>query len=158
TSPSHRITVAPSAQGLDVRMADEPAALDRDVVIRWQTAEQETGLTLDTGRPPFGRPHAGAAYGLLTVVPPSPQEDMPVVPRDLILLIDTSGSMEGEPLAQAKVIARALVDSLDERDRLELIQFSSEPRRWRRHAEPATDKGRRDALAWLDALVAAGGT
>jgi Ca-activated chloride channel family protein len=66
--------------------------------------------------------------------------------------------MSGEPLAQAKAVARALVESLDEGDRLVLIRFSGRPRRWRRGAEPVSQTARRDALAWLDALVAEGGT
>jgi Ca-activated chloride channel homolog len=158
TSPSHRITVARAAGGLEVALAGETGSLDRDVVVRWPAAGNETGLALDTGRPAAGRPHATAAYGLLTVVPPAPEASAPVVPRDLILLIDTSGSMEGEPLEQAKAVARALVESLDDKDRLELIQFSNRPRRWRRGDEPATETTRRDAIVWLEALVAAGGT
>ena len=41
---------------------------------------------------------------------------------------------------------------------VELIQFSSRTRRWRRHAVSATEAARRDAVLWLDALVAEGGT
>ncbi len=157
-SPSHQITVAPTAAGLEVTLVGGTVALDHDVVVRWPAAGDNAGLMLDTGRPAADRPHAGAAYGLLTVVPPSPARGAPVVPRDLILLIDTSGSMMGEPIAQAKAMARALVESLDDADRLEMIQFSDRPRPWRRGAEPATGTARQDALAWLGALVAEGGT
>jgi Ca-activated chloride channel family protein len=145
TSPSHSITVAPSALGLEVRIADEPVALDRDVVVRWPAAGSQTSLALDTGRPPAGRPHASAAYGLLTVVPPVPEGGAPALPRDLILLIDTSGSMDGEPLAQATVIARALVESLDERDRLELSRSTSSRAScagWKRRSTPRGSRPR----------------
>ena len=158
TSPSHDIVAAPTPGGLEVTLGGEGARLDRDVVVRWPAAGHETGLTLDTGRPASDRPHASAAYGLLTVVPPLLEGVAHVMPRDLILLIDTSGSMGGDPLEQAKAVARALVESLDVWDQLELIQFSSRPRRWRRRAESATEAVRRDAVAWLGALVAEGGT
>ena len=158
TSPSHATITAPTSGGVQVTLAAATSALDRDVVVRWPSAGHETGLTLDTGRPAANRPHAKAAYGLLTVVPPLAEGVAHVIPRDLIVLIDTSGSMEGAPLEQAKAVARALVESLDVWDQIELIQFSSQPRRWRRHAEAATDAVRREAGAWLEALVADGGT
>lgn len=158
TSPSHRLTVATAAGGVHVRLAGEPVALDRDVVVRWPAARPSPGLILDTGRPAAGRPHAGSAYGLLTVVPPAPESGAPALPRDLILLIDTSGSMTGGPLAQARAVARALVESLTEADQLELIHFSSQPHRWRRHPARATAALRQDAVRWIDTLAAEGST
>jgi Ca-activated chloride channel homolog len=155
-SPSHPIGVTPDAAGC--RIAIESVALDRDVVVRWLAAGASPGLTLDTARPSQDRPHADAAYGLLTVVPPSPEHRATPMSRDLILLIDTSGSMAGEPLAQARMVTRALVQSLGEADRLEMIEFSSAPRRWRRGAERVTEAVRKDAIAWLDALRAEGST
>jgi Ca-activated chloride channel family protein len=155
-SPSHSIAVTSGPSGWQVSAED--VALDRDVVVRWRTAQAGPSPALDTARPPEGHARAGAAYGLLTVLPPAPEAGAPAVARDLIVLIDTSGSMEGEPLAQARTAARALVQGLTESDRLEMLAFASAPRRWRRGPEPATEAARRDALAWLDGLVAEGGT
>jgi Ca-activated chloride channel family protein len=154
-SPSHDLVVAPVASGLEARMQGAP---DRDVVVRWPAAHESPGLALDVARPVAGRPHASAAYGLLTLAPPSPETRPAAAARDLILLIDTSGSMAGEPLAQARTLACALVESLGDADQLELIAFASEPRRWRRAALRATDSARREAVAWLSALEAHGAT
>jgi len=154
-SPSHQLAVAPGASGLEAKLRGAP---DRDVVIRWPAAGRTTGLALDTARPAGERPHASAAYGLLTVTPPSPEHRPSATPRDLIVLIDTSGSMSGEPLAQARTLACALVESLVEADQLELIAFASRPRRWRGQAARATDAARRDAIEWLTTLEADGST
>ncbi len=70
-------------------------------------------------------------------------------PRDLVLLLDTSGSMDGEPIAQAQRIASALVASLDDADGLEIIEFSSAPRRFRRESVRATAAHRKAAIACL---------
>ena len=72
----------------------------------------------------------GDAYGLLTIVPPAPDAKSWPLPRDLIVLLDTSGSMGGGPLDKAKQVVAMLIESLGERDRLELIEFSSTPRRY----------------------------
>ena len=64
-------------------------------------------------------------------MPPSIDAKQAALPRDLIVLLDASGSMSGSPLDQARRVTAALVDSLTEQDQLELIEFSSSPRRWR---------------------------
>ena len=156
-SPSHAIRVGKRDDGLEVGLADpEGAALDRDLVVRWPVATPAVGLGLDTGRPPAGTSHGDVAYGLLTLVPPAHAEG--AFPRDLSVLLDTSGSMDGPPLAQARAVVTALVESLGEADRLELIAFADQPRRWRRNPVAATASARTDARRWLDALQASGGT
>ncbi len=157
-SPSHTLHAAQGLGRFDVSFADERgAALDRDVVVRWRVADLAVGLAMDVARPRAGRT-AEAAYGLLTLTPPDAGAGMAAQPRDLIVLLDTSGSMSGAPLDQARRVVSALVDSLGDADQLELIEFSSAPRRWKRGPELATAKARRDALAWLARLRAGGAT
>jgi Ca-activated chloride channel family protein len=124
--------------------------LDRDVVLRWPVAAPSPGVSLEVTA------GEGEAYGLLTVVPPS--TPLRPVPRDLILLLDTSGSMGGVPLQQLQAFARALTEGLGEADQLEIIEFSRTARRWRPGPVPATSSNRADALAFVDALRASGGT
>jgi Ca-activated chloride channel homolog len=158
-SPSHSIATTREGRGFAVSLAaEEGARLDRDIVVRWSVAAPAIGLSIDTGRPEEGKPHAGAAYGLLTVVPPAPDTGTKPMPRDLVLLLDTSGSMGGEPLEQAKRVAAALVDTLTEQDSLEMIEFSNSPRRWKKEAVPGTAKARQEAIAWIRKLDAGGGT
>jgi Ca-activated chloride channel family protein len=76
----------------------------------------------------------------------------------VVVLLDTSGSMQGEPLDQARRIVSALVGSLGDSDRLEMIEFSDAPRGWKRSPVAATVEARRSALEWLRALRASGST
>jgi Ca-activated chloride channel family protein len=147
-SPSHKILVS----GTEISLAaDGGAPLDRDIVVRWAVAQPNIGASIDTGR------RGERAFGLLTLVPPKP-EARRALPRDLVLLLDISGSMSGEPLDQARKVCAALVSGLSDADRLEMIAFSDRPRRWKKHAEPASENIRQQALAWLGALEAGGGT
>lgn len=134
--------------------SEDGARLDRDVVIRWPVAGHEVGVSLACCRPEGD----ASAYGLLTAVPPTPEAGMEPVPRDLILLIDTSGSMSGLPLDYARRIACALIDSLGEDDRLEMVEFSSAPRRWHKTAVATTPTNRRAAIRWVKRLSAGGAT
>ncbi len=157
-SPSHPLHSGRGEGRTDVTFGDERGvSLDRDVVVRWRVASLEVGTELDVSRP-AGGPSSEAAYGLLTLVPPSVEAKMKPLARDLIVLLDTSGSMSGSPLDQARRVTSALVDSLTDGDQLELIEFSNSPRRWKRGAVPATEANRRDAQSWLSRLRASGGT
>jgi Ca-activated chloride channel homolog len=150
-SPSHPVQIQAALGGFDVALP-ERARLDRDVVVRWPVAELEVGLSVQTAL------RGDALYGLLTLVPPRSGAGAMSVPRDLVVLLDTSGSMSGEPLDQARRVCSALVDSLEPQDQLELIEFGNSPRRWHHGAVQATPRAKSEALAWLARLRASGGT
>jgi Ca-activated chloride channel family protein len=157
-SPSHAVEALTAGGTLRVELRDNAGArLDRDLVLRWCVATPKVGLSLDTGRAQRGA-SAQHAHALLTIVPPSLDGGRRAVPRDLIVLLDTSGSMHGEPLAQAVRVTSALVETLRADDRLEMIEFSSAARRWKAAPVAATETARREALAWLASLQASGST
>lgn len=126
--------------------------LDRDVVIRWDAA---TGSTHASAAVHLSEIE-DAAYALVTVVPPCGATTEH--PRDLTVLLDTSGSMGGEPLEQAKRVAKALVSALRETDFVHLVEFSSDARSFKPTAAAATASTKEAALAWLSRLRASGGT
>lgn len=165
-SPSHALRAAGSGATRIEQADSEGVPLDRDVVVRWSAGRAEPGVRIETARGPDD-----AAYALLTLVPPArsasvfaaaPSGLRPTsrgrVARDLVLLLDVSGSMSGEPLAQAKRVVSALVATLDARDSLEMIAFASSPRRWKRGATTVTPDAKREAQAWIAGLSASGGT
>lgn len=155
TSPTHAIATAIGAQGFEVTLdAEGGAALDRDLAVRWPVATQEPGVEVCLGRPAT----AAHAYGLVTIVPPTPAARFATTPRDLIVLLDVSGSMSGSPLEQAKAVVRALLDGLTPADRFELVAFSSYPERWSKGPKEGTPKHLANARDWLGKLRASGGT
>jgi serine/threonine protein kinase len=152
SSPSHALTVGDDGV---VELADRAGArLDRDLVLRWPVAGPTTGLSLAMMRPE----HGDECFGLVTIVPPQPAAVTRTFARDLIVLIDTSGSMTGRPLDKAKQVIALLIESLGEDDRLELIAFSSEPQRYQPAPVAATRDEKLAAIRWLRALSAGGGT
>ncbi|HEV7553861.1 MAG TPA: VIT domain-containing protein, partial [Kofleriaceae bacterium] len=158
-SPTHTIAAAATAavrgpSSSEVRVVLRDAArLDRDIVVRWPVARAEVGVSLA-----HARTTGELAYGLLTAVPPSASAGHAAVPRDLIVLLDTSGSMDGVPLDLAKKVVAMVIDSLDDNDRLELIEFSSSPRRYNHKPLAATARAKRDAIDWVHQRTASGGT
>ncbi|RME23328.1 MAG: VWA domain-containing protein, partial [Deltaproteobacteria bacterium] len=153
TSSSHPLR---SDAGHHHLASPEGAPLDRDVVVTWPVAAPAPGLALDLARAEPARGISRWTHGLLCLVPPSVPPA--TVARDLVVLLDTSGSMAGAPLAQAAAVTRALIESLGDTDTIEMIEFSNRPRRWRSRPVAATADNRQAAIAWVDRLRAGGGT
>lgn len=151
-SPSHAIDAG--EDGSVSLRAKEGARLDRDVVVRWGVAKPSVGATLRAGKLSDG----SGAYGLLTVVPPSAEARIAPVARDLVVLLDTSGSMSGAPLDLAKRVVSQILDSLTEADQFEVIEFGDRPNRYHAEALTGTTARKRDAVRWVMARKASGGT
>ncbi len=97
------------------------------------------------------------AFTLLTVTPPAGgQTD--VIPRDVTLVLDVSGSMNGRKIEQARAAGKQLLSTLRDADRFRLIDFSSDVRTFRDDFVAATPENVRQATRYLDALDASGGT
>jgi Ca-activated chloride channel family protein len=159
SSPTHALAVSKTDGRIRVGLAETAGVpLDRDVVVRWPAAAVTVGVSLEIGTAGPGRGRADEVYALLTLVPALPGSAQRSLARDLIVLIDTSGSMTGAPLAQAKAVVTALIDTLREADRLELIAFANRPDRFHRKPRTADARHRASAKAWVAKLRAGGGT
>jgi Ca-activated chloride channel family protein len=79
-----------------------------------------------------------------------------VIPKDLILVLDRSGSMDGEKFQQAQQATRYILDNLNQGDRFNLIVFSTGIQTYASGLKPVSDAA--DARSWLDSLQAEGST
>jgi Ca-activated chloride channel family protein len=155
-SPSHPLSCVADGDGFRVELGSGNAVSpDRDVVVRWSVSTAKIGILCDVAGP---RAAVNDAHALLTIVPPQISAQQKHLARDLTFLLDTSGSMGGEPIAQAKKIVLAMLAGLEPDDRFELIEFSNAPRRFRNHLSAATREEKAAASAWVSSLSASGGT
>jgi Ca-activated chloride channel family protein len=129
------------------------AALNRDVVVRWNAASAETSVRLLAGS---GLPGDDGRYALLTLTPPSAPRA--VLPRSLTVLIDASGSMSGRPIEHARAVVLALLRGLVPSDQFELVAFSNTPRSLTGGVVAATPEAVAAAVAAVTQLEAGGGT
>ena len=121
TSPYHPIDVRESAPGrYSVVLAEGNVPADRDFVLRWRPllTDQPTAAL-------FSEVWKGKHYGLLMVMPPQPQSLPEPVARELVLVVDTSGSMHGDSIAQAREALLSALQQLKPGDRFNIIQFNS---------------------------------
>jgi Ca-activated chloride channel family protein len=101
-------------------------------------------------------PNGEDGFALITLSPPV--LTWRATPRDIVLVIDVSGSMSGRKIEQARAAGRQLLQTLTPSDRFRLIDFSSDVRSFRDGWSVATGPNVRAAVEYLDALRANGGT
>ena len=128
--------------------------LDRDFILRsgW-TPRMRSALTLVPRR---RRP--SGTFALTVVLPPPEGAARP--PRDVVLLLDRSGSMDGWKMVAARRAAARIVDTLTPADRFACCRSTRwwSARRARRGLVDATDRNRYRAVEHLARLDARGGT
>lgn len=98
----------------------------------------------------------GEGFAMITIAPPPASRT--VTPRDVTFVLDVSGSMSGEKLAQARQAGRALLNALHPMDRFRVIAFSTDVTVFRDGWQAATSPNLRAARAFLDDLRAQGST
>jgi Ca-activated chloride channel family protein len=110
----------------------------------------------------FTETRNGTDYTLLMVMPPGPaaaeQAAVSPLPRETVFVIDTSGSMQGTSIAQAKEALLAGLSTLTARDRFNVVEFNSVTRPLFPAALPATPDNVGFARTWVSRLRADGGT
>lgn len=95
---------------------------------------------------------------MLTITPPA-GSDEERLPRDVLFLVDRSGSMAAKgQMARARAALQTFVEGLDEKDRFNIIPFSTEASRFHREFVPATKEFQDHARRYIETLSARGGT
>ncbi len=151
-SPSHAVAV--DRQGdyrARVGYEESDVLPERDFELYFSVAEEEIGLNLLSYKP-----EDEDGFFLLLVAPRVEIEEAEVVAKDVLLVLDTSGSMRGEKIVQAKAALDFVLDHLQEEDRFNIISFSTGVRQYAHRLQPASE--REEAHAWVKQLDAAGGT
>ncbi len=149
----HGITVADEREGTKLIRFDGTVMADRDFVLEWEAHKQ--------GRPQaalFAESLGQEKYLLLMLTPPAGDTGGKPLPRELIFVLDTSGSMAGSSIAQARQALVLAISRLDAGDRFNVIEFNSHASKLFSRAEMADESHRRQAIHFVNDLEADGGT
>jgi Ca-activated chloride channel family protein len=92
----------------------------------------------------------------LVLLAPRPEAQNRPIPKDVLLVLDRSGSMEGEKFMQAQEALRYILQHLNEEDRFNIITFSTGIETYARGLRPASEAN--EAMPWVDRLSAMGST
>jgi Ca-activated chloride channel family protein len=125
---------------------------DRDFVLEWTPA----ATSIPTASF-FSESADQGDFGLLTLLPPT-LKDWGNMAREVIFVIDVSGSMKGEPLRAAKASLTSGIEGLGHNDTFNVVAFNNKAAAFYDAPVRASGKFHRAALKVIDGLKAGGGT
>lgn len=157
-SSYHEAAFSKAGDGrLVVQLVKAQEEADRDFELTWSLAPAATPRAAL-----FTQNQGSIDYALLMVVPPQPTEAerraYTALPREMVLVIDTSGSMEGASMEQARAALLMALGTLGPNDRFNVIEFNSRAQALHPSAVPASAELLEHASAWVKKLKARGGT
>lgn len=152
-SVSHEIESVPfSAEGRKVTLKHLKAIPNKDFILRYDV----TGKRIEDGI----LMHRGAKGGFFTMMVQPPESFAPkdVTPKEIVFVLDTSGSMNGFPIEKAKESMNLALDGLNPRDTFNLITFAGETSILFEKPVPATEENLARAREFLSSRKGWGGT
>jgi len=150
-SPTHQVQVTRRDNRLEVTLSEGSAAAG-DFELLLPLARGLIGLSLIPHHP------VGEDGYFMLLLAPGAAADAATLRRDVVAVIDVSGSMSGEKIQQAKAALIQLLGTLRAGDRFRLVAFSGGVRRYAQEWTEVAADTRRDAETWIRSLDAEGGT
>ena len=143
-----------SEQQYTVHLTSDSVPADRDFEITWRsTPDAMPRSAVHTEQ------KGDKYYSLITLFPPTDTNTVHIrLPRDVVFVVDTSGSMSGASLDQAKSALKLAVQRLSKDDRFNIIQFNDAAKALYSSERLASTKNIKVACKYINALVAEGGT
>jgi Ca-activated chloride channel family protein len=164
-SPSHQLqieyfdspqTAAASEQknGLMVRvkLGNADTIPNKDLIVRYQISGRETQSTVLTQSDDRG------GHFAVYLIPAIEYKTDEIVPKDVVFLVDTSGSQSGAPLQQCQELLRQFINGLNPADTFSILDFSDSVRQLSQQPLPNTAENRQQAIAYINKLRASGAT
>ncbi|VXD14649.1 Vault protein inter-alpha-trypsin [Planktothrix serta PCC 8927] len=151
-STSHKIITQQQGNRVFVNLDQSDQIPNKDLVLRYQISGENTRATVLTEADSQGGHFA--AY-LLPAIRYNPNQ---IIPKDVIFLMDTSGSQEGEPLQKSKELMKRFIQGLNAEDTFTIVDFANTTNTLSETPLENTPANREKAITYINQLEANGGT
>ncbi len=152
-STTHEIAVTNSkASQAEIHLKEEVTIPNKDFILTYAVAGEDIRDAVLT--------HRNGKQGFFTLLlqPPDRVKTDEVTPKELVFVLDTSGSMSGFPLDKAKETMRLAIDGLNPHDTFNLITFAGDTHILFPEPVPATPSNVHKAQSFLESRRGGGGT
>lgn len=151
-STTHPLTVETTDLGLSARFAEGREMDNKDLVVRYSLGGEQLEAT--------SLSHSDERGGFVTLMvePPALPNEAAVAPRELVFVLDTSGSMRGAPMRASKRFMDFALRGLRPSDYFRIIPFANSARSFSDGAMRATPENLRAGRRYVGSLDAGGGT
>lgn len=151
-SATHGITIANQGAARRVTLASGRTIDNRDFVVRYRLA----GAAVQAGA--IAHTDNRGGFFSLMLEPPQAPADSQIQAREIVFVLDTSGSMEGEPIEASKAFMQRALQTLRPTDSFRIVQFNDTPREFSAGPVPATAQNIAEGQRFVQTLYATGGT
>ena len=151
-STSHQITTDRSGNIVRVQLANSDTIPNKDLILRYRVAGENTRATILTQSDKRG------GHFATYLIPALNYKTNEIVPKDVVFLMDTSGSQQGEPLAKSQELMRRFIQGLNPNDTFTIIDFANTAKALSTTPLANTAENRQRAINYIDKLQANGGT
>ncbi|MFB2973281.1 Hsp70 family protein [Aerosakkonema sp. BLCC-F183] len=151
-STSHQIRIENENQIVRVKLGGEDTIPNKDLILRYQVSGENTQATVLT------QSDARGGHFAVYLIPALEYRSHEIVPKDVVFLMDTSGSQDGEPLRKSQELMRRFINGLNPDDTFTIIDFCDITTALSPAPLPNTPQNRTLAINYINQLQANGGT
>lgn len=152
-SPSHDIDIQRKGRKRAlIELKQEDSIPNKDFVLRYQVDGNAPNVVL--------LPHRtkGSGYFLMLIQPEERPADTKITPKEMIFVVDGSGSMRGFPMDKVKEAMRHSLKNLNPQDTFQIVRFSNRAETFAPLPVPATRENVQRGLGYVEGLSGRGGT
>ncbi len=152
-SPTHDVLIdRPANSTAAVRLTRKSVVPNKDFLLRYDVAGKQIEDAV------LSHHSSDGGYFTMILQPPKRVTVEDVTPKELVFVLDTSGSMSGFPIEKAKETMKLALEGLYPRDTFNLITFAGETKVLFREPVPATAANLDHAQRFLESRQGGGGT
>jgi Ca-activated chloride channel family protein len=157
-STSHGVDVAEDGGELRVVLSDDAQRPNKDFILRYQLGGAQPMATVLAHKAGGSGPDQKLGHVMLQIQPPLQTKAHQIRSRELVFVVDNSGSMGGQPIEAAKNLMRMALKQMRPDDAFRVLRFSEVASSLAPGPLLATEENVRKGLAYVDAMHGMGGT
>ncbi|WP_432809708.1 VIT domain-containing protein [Pantanalinema sp. GBBB05] len=151
-STSHKLKIEYTDTSVQVQLAGGDTIPNKDLILRYQVAGDNTQATV------LQQADDRGGHFALYLIPAVDYRPDQIVAKDLVFLMDSSGSQAGDPIAKSKELMRRFINGLNPDDTFTIINFANSVSYLSRTPLTNTEANRTAALHYINQIQACGGT
>ena len=151
-STSHRLDIQNNGETIQLKLANGDNIPNKDLIVRYKVSGDRTEPTVLTTTTDQG------AHFATYLIPAIAYRSDQIVPKDVVFLMDTSGSQSGDPIVKSRELMRRFINGLNPSDTFTIIDFSNTTRQLSGYPLANNAINRQKAMSYIDQVNANGGT
>ncbi len=151
-STSHRIDVKNNGETVALKLAAGDNIPNKDLIVRYKVSSDRTQPTILTTNTDQG------SHFATYLIPAIAYRADQIVPKDVVFLMDTSGSQSGDPILKSRELMTRFINGLNPNDTFTIIDFASTTTQLSSYPLQNNAINRQKAMEYINKIDANGGT